>query len=42
MVRPVRTLELDAELRGELERIVRGASSEVRDVRRAHIVLLRA
>ena len=42
MVRPVRTLELDAELRGELERIVRGPSSEVRDARRAQIVLLRA
>lgn len=42
MARPVQILEIDAQLRSELERMVRGSTSSVRDTRRARIILLRA
>ena len=42
MGRPVSTLELDATQRRELQRIVGASTSTIREVRRAHIILLRA
>jgi transposase len=42
IARPIQALEIDSELRAELERIVRGSTSSVRDARRARIILLRA
>jgi len=42
MARPVQTLEIDAQLCSELERIARAPTSSVRDARRARMILLRA